>query len=274
MHSLHFNHLLEDALSKSHTSDEIYSGLKTIKGYTQQILGPKDKPIILLTQKNKKPGPNLLVAAGFHGDEQAGPFGVLQFLTHYVPKINISFLPLVNPVGFDKNKREGRDGRDPNRGFDGSKPVSDEGKILLQYDDLLKDLARDGFLSLHEDNDKTTFHIFAYENSDKPSKFSESLRTFGAGFFGKSATVGALNNGEEGQLKNDQKPTDVVKEQGLVLNVLDGSYEDYMHRSGISFTATTETGGKADFDLRVRANSEIIKHFAGLAYGISKTDMV
>lgn len=270
-----FYKLLEEVLAGHRTTSQILAGLKSVRGYTQQTLGTVDgKPIILLTQKEKKPRPNLLIVSGFHGNEQAGPFGVLQFLNNYTTNINLSFIPLVNPVGFDKNSRDGRAGHNPNRGFDGSRPVSDEGKILLQHDKLLKSLASDGFISLHEDLDKKTFHIFTYEHSDKPSQFSESMRTCCSEYHDTSTgmldtTVGALNDEEKGQLKHHQKIGDVVEEPGLVFNDIDGSYESYMHQSGIPFAATTETGGRIDFDMRVKANVEIIKRFVELSYNHS-----
>ena len=271
-----FYQLLEKALSSHHTIDEVLSGLKLIKGYDQQTLGMvARKPILLLTPQDKKPGPNLLIASGFHGNEQAGPFGILHFLKNHVVNINLSFLPLVNPIGFSKNSRDGEAGHNPNRGFDGSRPVSVEGRILLQHDKLLKSLASDGFISLHEDPDKKTFHIFTYEHSDKPSAFSEGMRTCCTGFHDTSTgmlntTVGALDSEEEGQLKHHQKVSDVVEEPGLVFNDLDGSYESYMFQSGIPFAACTETGGRIDFDLRVQANTEIIKRFIELSYSASR----
>ena len=273
---MQFQRLLEEALAHHHTTDEVLSRLKSIKGYARRTLGTiAGKPILLLTPQDKKPGPNLLIASGFHGNEQAGPFGILHFLENHIININLSFLPLVNPVGFDKNSRDGQAGHNPNRGFDGDRQVSSEGAILLQHDKLLKSLARDGFISLHEDPDKKTFHIFTYERLNKPSAFSESMRTCCVEYHDTSTgmlntTVGALDSEEEGQLKHHQKVSDVVEEPGLVFNDLDGSYESYMFRSGVRFAACTETGGRIDFNLRVRANSEIIKRFVELSYSASR----
>lgn len=277
---MRFQRLLEEALSGHRTSDEIYTGLKSIKGYRQQSLGKVlDKPILLLTPQEKKQRPNLLVASGFHGNEQAGPFGILYFLQHHLVNINLSFLPLVNPIGFDRNSREGHAGHNPNRGFDGSRRLSDEGAILMQHDKLLRGLASDGFISLHEDPDKKTFHIFTYEQSDKPSRLSESMRTCCTEYHDTSTgmlntTVGALDSEEEGQLKHHQKVSDVVEEPGLVFNDIDGSYESHMHQAGIPFAACTETGGRVDFDMRVQANSEVIKRFVELSYEISKAESI
>jgi len=259
-----FQRLLVEALSERRTANEVLHELEAVKGYIKRILGEvRGKPILLLTQQEKKPRPNLLVASGFHGNEQAGPFGILHFLQNNVAKVNLSFLPLVNPTGFDQNKRDNHAGHNPNRGFDKNRPVSDEGNILLKHDVLLKSLARDGFMSLHEDMDKETFHIFVYEHADKPTAFAEQLRACGTKFE-RAASIGALDQEEEGGLHN-QRVGDVVEETGMVFNDHDGSYEDYLSLSGVPFTACTETGGKIDFETRVRANAELIKAFAAHA---------
>ena len=58
--------------------------------------------IWLLTLPVFNDGPNLLVAAGFHGEEPAGCWGVLRFLDEAPPdllrRVNLSFLPLVTPL--------------------------------------------------------------------------------------------------------------------------------------------------------------------------------
>ena len=77
--------------------------------------------IPLVTARRPVRGPRLLVAAGFHGEEPGGPWGVIRFLDRvsakFLSQVNLSFLPLVNPTGFCRGRRENDWGEDPNRGF-------------------------------------------------------------------------------------------------------------------------------------------------------------
>lgn len=63
----------------------------------------------------------MLISAGFHGEEAAGPWGMLHFLSELqqdiFERINLSLLPLVNPTGFAKGHRFNKFGENPNRGF-------------------------------------------------------------------------------------------------------------------------------------------------------------
>ncbi|MBC8457362.1 MAG: succinylglutamate desuccinylase/aspartoacylase family protein [Deltaproteobacteria bacterium] len=165
--------------------------LASKRGFLVQKLGNTGSdPIILVTPKELNSGPNLLIAAGFHGDEPAGCWGILHFLETVSPdllsKSNLSFLPLVNPSGFRHGKRTNDGGENPNSGFchtnSGQPEPSREGLILVKHLPMLKSLAKDGFLSLHEDIELEQFYIYTFENADVPGPFSEALRAEAAKF--------------------------------------------------------------------------------------------
>jgi len=71
-----------------------------ILGYLNNNL--KDK-IILIDHYISNELPSILIAGSFHGEEPAGAWGILKFLhdinKNDINKINLSFLPLVNPTG-------------------------------------------------------------------------------------------------------------------------------------------------------------------------------
>jgi predicted deacylase len=88
------------------------------RGFTYQELGFVDScPIILLTPKTKSAAQKILVAAGFHGNEYAGVWGLINYLQHGSRFENVSFLPLVSPIAFKENRRYGNPGVQENRGI-------------------------------------------------------------------------------------------------------------------------------------------------------------
>ena len=110
-------------------------------GYWLKNLGSVgDKPIWFVRTVELNPDlPSLLIVAGFHGEEKAGPWGVLKWLeSKKEVKANISCIPIVNPTGFNLGKRYNTWGQKSNGGFcytkKGNGP-SEEGKILIANKD-------------------------------------------------------------------------------------------------------------------------------------------
>ena len=218
------------------------------------------EPILLLSQKKLLNKPNVLIAAGFHGDEPAGSWGILHFLKTF-PKdlitINFSFLPLVNPTGFRNAMRTNNWGEDPNRGFyhtiSGKPEPSREGLILLNHLSLLKYLAKDIFVSLHEDWELSQFYIYTFEDTDTPGIFSDILRSAEAKFF-EPYPDGPLEGGK-------------VKD-GIIFKLCDGAFEDLLFHEGVPRTACTESPGNLDINKRIEANSCIIDNISRFAISI------
>ena len=65
---------------------------------------------------------NILITAGIHGDEPAGPASVLRFLerdnTHLLQRFKFLILPCINPYGYVHNTRENKRDVDLNRSFE------------------------------------------------------------------------------------------------------------------------------------------------------------
>jgi len=227
----------------------------------------KNYPLILLKPKKISKGPKILIAAGFHGEEQAGPWGIIEFLrtpsNKLMKKANVSFLPLINPTGFSKGRRENDWMEIPNTGylhkkdFPGEK-LSKEDKILMKNINLLVKIAKDGFVSLHEDSAMKKCYIYTFEKSEKPEKFSSILIKTNNKFF-KICPNTIIS---EGGMK--QKVT-----EGIIFNCHDGSFEDKLFHKGVPRTACTETPGLANINKRIQANAAIIKSF--IKFSISNT---
>lgn len=216
-------------------------------------------PLLLLTPITLNEGPRVLFAAGFHGDEPAGCWGITRFLNSLESfhSLTVSFLPLVNPTGFRNHTRTNIWGEDPNRGFFHSNPTihrrpneplpSREGQILLRHLPLLTSLASHGFLSLHEDMEYLKCYLYTFETSPTPGLFSHALRAEAAKFF-EFFPDGPLEGG-------------FVRE-GIIFDYRDGSFEDLLFHSGIPRTACTEIPGLADINKRVEADSRLITALA------------
>jgi predicted deacylase len=241
------------------SSDKLINRLVEIsstKGFRIDELGRVyNYPLLLLhPEKLNKNRPNILIAAGFHGDEPAGCLGILHFLEigplNLISSLNLSFLPLVNPSGFNFKGRLNKEGQDPNRGFchsDSTKPQpSCEGNLLIKNLPKLKLLAKDGFLSLHEDIEQECFYIYTFENSEKYSEFSICLANELAKYF-EPCSDGII----EGS---------IVK-NGIIFRQCDGSFEDLLFHEGVPRTACTETPGLKDLKERIDANAQTIMEF-------------
>ena len=219
-----------------------------ILGYTQI------KPIYLLERNSVNSfAKNILIASGFHGEEPAGPWGLLHAIESLdcslLDAVNVSILPLVNISGFKLGQRLNHKYENPNRGFlpflDGVQ-ASEEARVLLHYEVMLGDLGRDGVLSCHEDLTSSSAYIYANESGAEPSELALQLRNSNASFFPLHA------NGSVDCCKvND----------GIVFNHPDSSFEAWLLHKGAKHTYCTETPGLATFERRVLANASMVKMF-------------
>ena len=220
-----------------------------------QELGMIDSfPIMLLTPKTKSIAKRILVAAGFHGNEYAGVWGIINYLQYGSRFDNISFLPLVSPIAFKENRRYGKDNKISNQGFchpEMNLIPSDEGKILINHNELLLSLGKDGFISLHEAPEKEMFYVYAFEKGDKPSSIVQELLKVGAKEFGSANDGTTMQYG--GTAKN-----------GIIFNFHDSSFEDFMFENGVPHSIVTETPTSGNLEKRIRTISQIIDTFIRL----------
>jgi len=216
-------------------------------------LGKVNNDQIVFIKSNVTSGPKVLLAAGFHGNEPAGCWGLLKFFEEASSDIFnsacISILPIVNPSGLRKNCRYNNFKENPNRGLHpkSNKKPSAEGKILLNNLDVLKSCASDGFLSLHEDVDCNGFYAYVAEKNNKHNSLSPAIANTGTTFFPQHANgtfgIGTVLNG-------------IVIDD----NNNDG-FENRLFGEGTLCTVCTETPGKANFNQRVTANAALSKTF-------------
>ncbi|MCE9680097.1 M14 family metallocarboxypeptidase [Shewanella sp. AS1] len=231
-------------------------------GLQERKLGQTgDYPINFYQSPAQKAGqPSILISAGFHGEESAGPWGLLYFLNELEPELfqqlNISLLPLANPTGFKKGHRFNNSGENPNRGYfveNGRGKVdetsSNEGKILIEHTQLLQAASKNGILTCHEDVLQKNTYIYSFEANQTPGKFSRALRDTLGQYF---------------PIAEDGLIDDCPIEDGIIFNHFDTSFEAFLVRLGASVGVCSETPALQSFDRRVMANAAIMQRFVEL----------
>lgn len=237
------------------------------KGFWLKILGVIDEYEMWLVKTRNftdHKDPRVLIVAGFHGEEKAGPWGILKWLQDceksVFDSIDVSFIPIVNTYGFSKGKRYGSSDMKTNFGFchlsENDKP-SPEGEVLIKNIEILRPLAEDGFLSLHEDVTIKEFYLYTFEHGVKPGKFTRGLKKELKKHFKKCYQgIAYVDSASDGRGPNCKK--------GLIYKFCDGSFEDWLFHLGVPRVAVTETPGKYKLARRVKANVAIIDRFLKL----------
>jgi hypothetical protein len=215
--------------------------------------------------------PNLLIVGGFHGEEPAGPLAILKWLetvnSGYLKKANLTFLPVVNPIGFNRGTRYARKGQKTNGGFcfnvegcpkyKSKDKLAVEGELLMENIDIILEAAKDGVISLHEDVDTDKFYIYDFGTAVRPGSFSKAIRDEESKFFEM------IDNGVK---VNEEGDPDSYAINGIVHNHHDGSFEDFLSHKGVKHSLTTETPGlNIGIDKRVDAGVALINKFINLS---------
>lgn len=237
-----------------------WKALREAGGWRAEVLGCiGDDPITLLQRPAADPAaPHLLIAAGFHGEEPAGPWGLLRFIggaeAALLDGVHLTLLPLVNPSGFRAGRRFNDWGENPNRGFGlnaGGIAPSREGRVLMAHAATLAAAGRDGVLSCHEDVKQTTFgYLYSLERAHAPGPFSRALLAANARHF---------------PIHPDGEVDGCRIRGGIVFNRHDGSFEAWTMERGVARAACIETPGQADIGQRIAAQADMIDAFVRFA---------
>ena len=106
-----------------------------------------------------------LISAGMHGDEPAGIEAILKFLENksydiYKKTWEITFLPCINPYGYEFGTRENHQRKDLNRLFKIEKPP-----LEVLFAQSILDSKFDLTLELHEDNESSGYYLYQKERN-------------------------------------------------------------------------------------------------------------
>ncbi|MCK1968659.1 hypothetical protein MT962_002492 [Franconibacter sp. IITDAS19] len=194
--------------------------------------------------------PHVLLAAGFHGDEPAGSWGLLNFLQHNSPllldKICLTFLPLVNFSGMRNGQRLTAGGRDMAKGYGVEPPASEEADLLQASLPLLKEAARDGLLCCGEALEAEHAWLYSWEPGGEPDAFSLTLRDELAECF---------------PLHSDALLEGCRCREGIIHNYFDDSFAAWLVAEGAAVAARIKTPGKASFEQRIFAHHMLTSAF-------------
>jgi len=121
--------------------------------------------------------PAVLLAAGVHGDEPAGPHTLLGLVQDNAldPRFMYRIWPCTNPTGFDARTRESVDGVDINRTFGRGGGSPEARAIVTANRDHKFVLAID----LHEDDEASGFYCYEYGEPGIGARALDAVRTLG-----------------------------------------------------------------------------------------------
>lgn len=194
--------------------------------------------------------PHVLLAAGFHGDEPAGSWGLLNFLQHNSPllldKIRLTFLPLVNFSGMRAGLRLNAHGEDLAQGYGAQPPASHEAELLEASLPLLIDASRDGLLCCGEAPDEQKAWLYCWEPGGEPDAFSVTLRDELAECF---------------TLYDDAQLEGCRCRNGIIHNYFDNSFAAWLVAQGAAVAARVKTPGQAAFEQRIFAHHMVTSAF-------------
>lgn len=251
---------------------QAHEAIARIRVVTELREGDSVDPLFEAVTPGRK---SLLITAGFHGDETAGPLTLLEHLPEIVDHarardVGLRIFPCLNPSGFTDGTRYNRSGEAPNNDFLRYEIAPGEwldelpaGQTYLRhvlYPDGPKETralrpelerlpAPDAALDLHQDPWLEGRLSYAYVFGDLAPYLPLVAETERQVPLARSAQV------DEGV------HTD---EHGLIV-LHDGSVTDYMYRRGVPYTAALETTTQTPMAQSHAVNLIWIKGFIDLA---------
>jgi murein peptide amidase A len=119
----------------------------------------------------------ILLAAGVHGDEPAGPHALLELIEHRMLDSRFAYRiwACTNPTGFDARTRESIDGIDINRTF-GRGGGSPESRAIVTAN---RDHKFELSIDLHEDDEASGFYCYEYGETGAGAAALRSARELG-----------------------------------------------------------------------------------------------
>lgn len=135
---------------------------------------PGIPPILFAHRPATNPkAPRILLSAGIHGDEAAGPLAILEHLAAdgFYHQFEWAIFPALNPSGLLLGSRENAQGIDLNRDFKNRKAI--ESRFFI--DQIENFSSFDLHLSLHEDWEYDKAYLYELNSSGQPSIAGELL---------------------------------------------------------------------------------------------------
>ncbi len=250
--------------------------------YGAVIEAGQEYPLVGMRVPGRNP---VVVTAGFHGDEKAGPRTILDHTPEIVAYaaergVGLTLYPCINPSGFEAHTRYNASGERPNNDFlryevapgvwrgeiYGAQTFS---RVVPAVEGLPKEtaaLARaldaapvpTAALDLHQDNFIHGAFFYAYVFGDRAAYRPLMIRS---GTLVPVLRSSIVDSGHE-------PGSDVHADgEGFIL-CHDGSVTDRFYRAGVPYTAAIETTTETPAELSDEINLIWIRGFIDLAAGI------
>ena len=231
-----YNHFVNRVHASARSYMEIID-LESIGGY----------PIYSIALKGRQRAcRHVLLTAGLHGDEPAGPEAILRFLerdhSSLLHTFDFFILPCINPYGFVHNTRENATGLDINRSFE--EDTTPEAILVKRT---LQGRCFDTFVEFHEDWEFDGFYLFELQRSQRSigPKIIESVKQIGPIYSSSSVDDMPV---EYGVVQTDLEMQEIGKE----------AMPRYVFRFHADHCITSETPTRWDIESRISAHLTVL----------------
>lgn len=221
--------------------------------YRIEIIGyvnyDKIYPLLALKHISKTANKTIVITSGQHGDEPFAVITLLKWLKQPIifTEFNYFIFPVINPWGYEKNKRDNGNKQDTNNDVNFVKD-SKVPELAFLYDSFPVNV--DLILDIHGDTRKENVYLYEHKAENLPSIAEKAL------------------------IENDillpylkQKTIDKIQVINGVINPppQDIGIEKVMENLGVEYTLTLELPGKYDGQKRAEGGimiiNSIIKNF-------------
>jgi hypothetical protein len=201
--------------------------------------------------------PNILVMAGFHGNEPAGVQGLLRFMQQADPgllsRVNVSFIPCLNPWGYEHGTRYGKGGGYTNGMYAcGMVSPTESTMPLFERRGELGLLSRSLMLDLHESEYSEDGSYYLYSVGET-GEMEERVKRVAGEYFR------AREDGEYQDAYAGAEPYEV--RDGVVRDLNDESWDWYVvNELGAKGSMVFETPSvQVPLELRISAQAAVIE---------------
>lgn len=221
-------------------------------GAVRSVMAERDGVEICGYSLRKKGLPVVMISAGMHGDEPAGPLALLELIRGGLLELPFSWLvcPVLNPTGFKLASRENAEGLDMNRDYFYQRSVEVKGHAAWVEDECSVE-GIDMFISLHEDWESSGFYFYEINcGEDCPDRAREIASIL------KEIMPMEPDSCIDGH---------TVREPGWIYHSVEPDVPDgwpeaiFLAKQGCKLSFTFETPSSFELDLRVDAQTLVVR---------------
>jgi hypothetical protein len=221
---------------------------------------------------------SLVITAGFHGDETAGPLTLLEHLPEIVAharrrEVGLRIYPLLNPSGFTDGTRYNRSQEQPNNDF--IRYEIEPGQVR---DMLPAGMSFHRWTVFRQSPKETRALLAELEVAPRPDAaldihqdpWLEGDLSYAYTFGPRAAYLPFVRTTESfiPIARSHEVDDDVHTDADGLIELHDGSVTDYLFRRGVPFAAALETTTCARMDVCHQVNLAWIRGFIDLAAGL------